>query len=391
MKNVVIASAARTAIGSFGGQFKGVSAVELGVCAAKEAILRAGIKPEDIDEIYIGNILSAGAGQNIARQIAVHSGIPHEKPAMTVNILCGSGLRSVSMAAQLIQTGDVDIVLCGGTENMSQAPYLNTGQRFGSKMGDAKLMDHLLRDGLTDAFKGYHMGITAENLAKRYQISREEQDLYALKSQNKAEQAQREGKFKEEIVPVTVKHKKGDYLIDQDEYIRQGARLEDLEKLRPAFNPEGTVTAGNASGINDGAAMIVLMSEDKAKALGIRPLARIVSHATVGVDPEIMGYGPVPATLKALEKAKWQLEDLDLIEANEAFAAQAITVTKTLNLDESKVNVNGGAIALGHPIGASGARILTTLLYEMKRSSLSKGAATLCIGGGMGTTLLIER
>ena len=390
MRNVVIASAVRTPVGSFGGQFKNVSAVDLGVVAAREAIERAGIKPEDIDEIYIGNILSAGLGQNVARQIAVKADIPVEKPAMSINILCGSGLRSVTMGAQLIQSGDADIILCGGAENMTQAPYLNQTQRFGSKMGDIKMVDHMIKDGLTDAFNDYHMGITAENLAEKYKLSREDQDAFAVKSQNKAEKAQAEGKFVEEIVPVVIKDRKGEKTISEDEYIRRGATIEGLGKLRPAFKKDGTVTAGNASGINDGASMLVIMSEEKAKELGIKPLAKIISHGTAGVDPSIMGYGPVPATEKALAKAGWSVEDLQLIEANEAFAAQSLAVMKGLNLDENKVNVNGGAIALGHPIGASGARILTTLLYEMKRQKLQKGAATLCIGGGMGTTILVE-
>jgi acetyl-CoA C-acetyltransferase len=390
MRNVVIASAVRTPVGSFGGQFKKVSAVDLGVVAAREAIKRAGISPDHIDEIYIGNILSAGLGQNVARQIAVKAGIPVEKPAMTINILCGSGLRSVTMGAQLIQSGDAEIILCGGAENMTQAPYLNQTQRFGSKMGEIKMVDHMIKDGLMDAFNDYHMGITAENLAEKYNVSRESQDAFAVKSQNKAEKAQAEGKFVDEIIPVVIKDRKGESIISEDEYIRKGATVEDLGKLRPAFKKDGTVTAGNASGINDGASMLVIMSEEKALELGIKPLAKIIAHGTAGVDPSIMGYGPVPATEKALKKAGWTVKDLELIEANEAFAAQSIAVMKGLNLDESKVNVNGGAIALGHPIGASGARILTTLLYEMKRQSLHKGAATLCIGGGMGTTVLVE-
>jgi acetyl-CoA C-acetyltransferase len=294
------------------------------------------------------------------------------------------------MGAQLIQSGDADIILCGGAENMTQAPYLNQTQRFGSKMGDIKMVDHMIKDGLTDAFNDYHMGITAENLAEKYMLSREDQDAFAVKSQNKAEKAQAEGKFVDEIVPVVIKDRKGDKTISEDEYIRKGATIEGLAKLRPAFKKDGTVTAGNASGINDGASMLVIMSEEKAKELGIKPLAKIISHGTAGVDPSIMGYGPVPATEKALAKAGWSVEDLQLIEANEAFAAQSLAVMKGLNLDENKVNVNGGAIALGHPIGASGARILTTLLYEMKRQKLQKGAATLCIGGGMGTTILVE-
>ncbi len=392
MRKVVIASAVRTPIGAFGGQFVKVGAVELGVVAAKAAIERAKITPEMVEEVYIGNVLSAGLGQNTARQVAVGAGIPVERPAMALNILCGSGLRAVSLAYQLIKSGEAEVLLCGGTENMSMAPYLSDSQRFGSKMGPVTLNDHMIVDGLTDAFGGYHMGITAENLAEKYALDRARQDAFALESQHKAEKAQAEGLFKAEIVPVPVKGRKGAVtLVEHDEYIRKGLELSQLEKLRPAFKKDGTVTAGNASGINDGAAMLVLMSEEKAKAVGAPILAEIVEHATAGVDPSIMGYGPVPATQKALEKSGWTVDDLELIEANEAFAAQALAVSDALEFPAEKVNVNGGAIALGHPIGASGARILTTLIHEMVRRDAKKGLATLCIGGGMGTSLLIER
>lgn len=392
MRKVVIASAVRTPIGSFGGSLSAVPAVELGIVAAKEAIKKAGLTPEQIDEAYIGNVLSAGLGQNVARQVAIGAGIPVEKPAMAINILCGSGLRSVSMAAQLIATGDVDVILCGGTESMSNAPYLNNGQRFGTKMGHYEVIDHMIKDGLTDAFNHYHMGMTAENIAEQWSLSREAQDAFAVSSQNKAEAAQMAGRFVEEIVPVPIKNRKGQITeVDKDEFIRYGATQEDLAKLRPAFKKDGTVTAGNASGINDGAAMVVVMSEEKAISLGIEPLAYIVGHGTAGVDPSIMGYGPVPATKMALEKTGWSIASIDLVEANEAFAAQSLAVVGDLGLNPKIVNVNGGAIALGHPIGASGARILVTLLHEMKRQNVSRGLATLCIGGGMGTSLLIER
>ena len=370
MREVVIASAARTAVGSFGGAFKSVSAVELGVTAAKEAIKRANITPDMIDESLLGGVLTAGLGQNIARQIALGAGIPVEKPAMTINIVCGSGLRSVSMASQLIALGDADIMLVGGAENMSMSPYLVPSARYGARMGDAAFVDSMIKDGLSDIFNNYHMGITAENIAEQWNITREEQDELALASQNKAEKAQAEGKFDEEIVPVVIKGRKGDTVVDKK---------------------DGTVTAGNASGINDGAAMLVVMAKEKAEELGIEPLATIVSYGTAGVDPKIMGYGPVPATKKALEAANMTIEDIDLVEANEAFAAQSVAVIRDLNIDMNKVNVNGGAIAIGHPIGCSGARILTTLLYEMKRRDAKTGLATLCIGGGMGTTLIVKR
>ncbi|MDO4711549.1 MAG: acetyl-CoA C-acetyltransferase [Peptostreptococcaceae bacterium] len=391
MREVVIASAARTAIGSFGGSLSTVSARELGATAAKEAIKRAKITPDMIDESIIGNVLSAGLGQNVARQVSLDAGIPVEKPAMTINIVCGSGLRSVSMAAQMIALGDADIILAGGTESMSQAPYIDRSQRWGQRMGNATLIDSMVNDGLTDVFNNYHMGITAENLAEKFGLTRQMQDELAVTSQNRAEKANKEGKFVDEIVPVVITTKKGETIVDKDEYIKEGMSIEKMEKLKPAFKKDGTVTAGNASGINDGAAMLVLMSKEKADELGIEPLATIVSYATGGVDPAIMGYGPVPTVEKALKRADLKLEDIELIEANEAFASQALSVAKGLNFDMEKVNVNGGAIALGHPIGASGARILTTLLYEMKRSDKKLGLATLCIGGGMGTALIVKR
>lgn len=392
MREVVIVSAARTPIGSFGGAFKNVSAVDLGVTAAKAAIERAGITPDMVEEVYLGNVLGAGLGQNVARQVSLGAGIPVEVPAMTINIVCGSGLRSVSLASQLISNGDIDIALVGGTENMSQAPYLVPSARYGSRMGDAKMIDHMVHDGLFDIFNKYHMGITAENVAEQWEISREAQDELAVTSQNRAEAAQAEGKFKEEIVAVNVPQRRGDdIVVEEDEYIRKGASIDAMTKLRPAFKKDGSVTAGNASGINDGAAALIIMSKEKADELGITPLANIKGFATKGVDPSIMGVGPISTSLAALEKAGWSVEDLDLIEANEAFAAQAGAVMKDLKLDPEKVNVNGGAIALGHPIGASGARILVTLLHEMKRRDAKKGLATLCIGGGMGTALLVER
>ncbi len=391
MREVVIASAARTPIGSFGGSFKTVGAAELGIIAAKEAIKRAGIKPEDIDETYIGNVLSAGLGQNVARQISMGAGIPKEKPAMTMNIVCGSGLRSVSLASQIISNGDSDIILVGGTENMSMSPYISQDARWGHRMGDKKLVDIMIKDGLFDVFGEYHMGITAENVAEQFNISREMQDELALQSQNKAEKAQKDGKFKDEICPVTVKTRKGETVVEEDEYIRYGATMDSFTKLKPAFKKDGTVTAGNASGINDGAAMLIIMSKEKADELGIKPLASIVAFATEGVDPSIMGIGPIPASKKALEKASLTMNDIDLVEANEAFAAQAAYVQKELNIPDEKLNVNGGAIALGHPIGASGARILITLLYEMQKRNSKYGLATLCIGGGMGTSLIVRR
>lgn len=392
MKEVVIVSAVRTPVGSFGGVFKNVPAVDLGVVAVKEAIRQAGIKPEDVNEVYMGCILQSGLGQGVARQISVKAGIPVEVPATTINMLCGSGLRTVSLAAQTIIAGDNDIVVVGGAENMSRAPYVLNNARFGSRMGNDTMVDSMIHDALTDAFNGYHMGITAENVAEKYGITREEQDAFAAASQNKAEKAMAEGKFKDEIAPVTIPQRKGDPLVvDTDEYPKKGVTAESLAKLRPAFKKDGTVTAGNASGINDGAAALVVMSKEKADALGLTPLATIVSYANGGVDPSIMGVGPVPSTKNALQKSGLTIDDMDLIEANEAFAAQALAVGKELKWDAEKVNVNGGAIALGHPVGASGARILVTLLHEMKRRNSTYGLATLCIGGGMGTSVVVKR
>jgi acetyl-CoA C-acetyltransferase len=392
MKEVVIASAARTPIGSFGGSLAGLSAVELGTIAAREAISRAGIDPALIDDVIVGNILSAGLGQNVARQISVYAGVPATVTAMTINKLCGSGLRAVSMAAQFIMLGDADIILAGGTESMSNAPYLLPKGRFGYRMGDGKIIDSMIHDGLTETFNNYHMGVTAENIAKRWNISRAEQDEFALGSQLKAEAAQKAGKFADEIVKVMIPQRKGEpVVVDTDEYPRHGTTLEKLAKLPPAFDKAGTVTAGNASGINDGAAMLVVMSKQKADELGVKPLVTIRSYASVALDPTIMGYGPVPASRKALEKAGFTVDQLDLVEANEAFASQSIAVVRDLGLNPEIANVNGGAIALGHPIGASGARILTTLIYEMKRRNARTGLATLCIGGGMGTSLIVQQ
>ena len=392
-KKVVIASAARTPVGSYGGALKSVSAKDLGITAVKEAINRAGIKPEDVDETVFGCVLQAGQGQNVARQISLGSGIPKEKPAMTVNIVCGSGLRSVSVAAQMIKAGDADIIVAGGTESMSNAPYLLNQERWGARMGDKKVVDEMIKDGLWDAFNDYHMGMTAENIAEKYGLTREEQDQLAAESQNRAEKARAEGRFKDEIVPVEVKDRKGNVtVVDTDEHIREGVTAEGISGLKPAFKRDGgSVTAANASGLNDGSAALIVMSEEKAKELGVTPLATIISYATEGVDPAIMGTGPIPTVKKALEKGNLKLEDLDLIEANEAFAAQALSVIKELGLNNDIVNVNGGAIALGHPIGASGARIFTTLLYEMQKRDSKKGLATLCIGGGMGTGIIVER
>lgn len=392
MREVVIVSAARTAIGSFGGSLSGLSAVELGKIAAEEAIKRAGISKESIQEVVLGNVLSAGLGQNVARQVAIKAGLNETTPALTINMVCGSGLRAVSLAAQLIMSEDADIVLAGGTESMSNAPYLLNKARWGQRMGNGELVDSMISDGLWDAFNNYHMGITAENVAEKWNISREEQDKFAAESQRRAEIAIKEGRFKEEIVPVVIPQRKGDaVVVDTDEYPKFGTNFDKLQKLKPAFKKDGTVTAGNASGINDGAAMLVIMSKEKAEELGVKPLAKIKSFASVGLDPAVMGYGPVPATEKALKKAGLKAADLDVVEANEAFAAQALSVAKDLGLDASKVNVNGGAIALGHPIGASGARILTSLVYEMNRRGLKSGLATLCIGGGMGTAIILER
>ncbi len=391
MREVAIVAAVRTPVGSFGGALKDVSVVDLGVVAAKEAIKRANISESVIDEVIIGNILSAGQGQNIARQIAVNAGIPVEVPAMSLNILCGSGLRAISLAAQIIGSGGADTILCGGAESMSNAPYLAMQNRWGSKMGHVQMVDHMIKDALTDAFNDYHMGITAENIAEQWHLSREDQDAFALTSQNRAEKAQKEGRFVDEIVPVVIKTRKGDVVVDQDEFIKYGTTIESLQKLKPAFKKDGTVTAGNASGINDGAAMVVVMSLEKAKSLGLEVLAIVKGFGTKGVDPSIMGYGPVPASKAALASAGWKIEDLDLVEANEAFAAQSLAVVRDLGLNPEIVNVNGGAIAIGHPVGASGTRIFVTLLHEMQKRDAKKGLATLCIGGGMGTTLLIER
>ena len=387
--DIVIVSAARTPVGSFNGAFGSVPAQELGSIAIKAALERAKVSPDDVDEVIMGQILSGGGGQNPARQAAMGAGIPQEKTAWGLNQLCGSGLRTVAIGMQQIANGDAKIIVAGGMESMSMSPHL-AYMRAGTKMGDIKFMDSMLKDGLFDAFHGYHMGVTAENVASQWQISRDEQDKFAVGSQNKAEAAQKAGKFKDEIVPVTVKTRKGDVVVDQDEYIRHGATVDAMAKLKPAFNKEGTVTAGNASGINDGAAAVVLMTESEAEKRGITPLARIVSWATAGVDPKIMGSGPIPASRKALEKAGWKIDDLDLVEANEAFAAQACAVNKDLGWNPDIVNVNGGAIAIGHPIGASGARILNTLLFEMKRRGSKKGLATLCIGGGMGVAMCVE-
>ena len=392
MREVVIASAVRTAIGSFGGALKDVSAADLGAIVIKEAVSKAGIKGELVEEVVMGNVIQAGLGQNVARQAAVKAGLPVEVPAMTINKVCGSGLRTVALAAQMIKAGDADIVVAGGMENMSQAPYLLKTSRWGQRMGDGKMVDSMINDALWDAFNDYHMGVTAENIAKEWNLSREDQDEFALNSQLKAEAAIKEGRFKDEIVPVVIPQRKGEpKIFDTDEYPRFGATIEGMAKLKPAFVKGGTVTAANASGINDGAAAFVVMSADKAEELGITPLAKIVSYGQRGLDPSIMGYGPFHATKKALEVANIKIEDLDLIEANEAFAAQSLAVAKDLNFDMSKVNVNGGAIALGHPVGASGARILVTLLHEMQKRDAKKGLATLCIGGGMGTALKVER
>jgi acetyl-CoA C-acetyltransferase len=389
-QDIVIASAARTPVGSFGGALSPLAAHELGAIAIKEAISRAKISANDVDEVILGQILTAGGGQNPARQAAMAAGIPQEKTAWGLNQLCGSGLRAVALGLQQIANGDATIIVAGGQESMSNAQHA-AFLRNGTKMGDMKFLDTMLRDGLLDAFHGYHMGTTAENIATKWQITREEQDQFAVASQNKAEAAQKAGKFKDEIVPVTIASKKGDIVVSDDEYIRHGATVEGMAKLRPAFSKDGTITAGNASGINDGAAAFVLMTAAEAAKRGLKPLAHIKAWATSGVDPAIMGTGPIPASRKALEKAGWKIEDLDLIEANEAFAAQAIAVNKDLGWDTSKVNVNGGAIAIGHPIGASGARVLVTLLHEMARRDVHKGLATLCIGGGMGIALCVER
>jgi acetyl-CoA C-acetyltransferase len=390
MTGIVIASAARTPVGAFNGAFATLPAHDLGKVALEAALARAQVEKGEVSEVILGQILTAGQGQGPARQASVNAGIPVEVPAYGVNMLCGSGLKAVAMGVQAIKEGTSQIVVAGGQESMSQAPHC-TYLRAGVKMGSAELVDTMIKDGLWDAFNGYHMGTTAENVASRWQITRAQQDAFALASQQKAEAAQKAGRFKDEIAPVTVKTRKGDVVVADDEYPRHGTTLDTLTKLRPAFSKDGTVTAGNASGINDGAAALVLMTEAEAQKRGLAPLARIVSWAQAGVDPAIMGSGPIPASRKALEKAGWKVGDLDLIEANEAFAAQACAVGKDLAWDDAKLNVNGGAIAIGHPIGASGARILTTLLYEMQKRNAKKGLATLCIGGGMGIAMCVER
>ena len=390
MSDIVIVSAVRTPVGSFNGALSSLPAHELGRIAIQAAVERAGIAPADVDEVVLGQVLQAGAGQGPARQAAINAGLPVETPAWSLNQLCGSGLRAIALAAQQIQDGSSEIVIAGGQESMSRSPHA-ANLRNGQKMGELALVDTMLKDGLWDAFHGYHMGQTAENIAARWQITREDQDRFAVTSQNRAEAAQKAGRFKDEIVPVTVKGRKGDTVVDQDEFIRHGVTLESVSGLRPAFTKDGSVTAANASGINDGAAALVLMSADEANKRGLKPLARIASWAHAGVDPEIMGTGPIPASRKALDKAGWKVADLDRIESNEAFAAQSICVVRELGLDPDKVNVNGGAIAIGHPIGASGARILTTLLHEMRRADAAKGLATLCVGGGMGVAMCVEK
>ena len=386
---IVVAAAARTPVGSFNGSFANTPAHELGAVAIREALSRAGVEGKEVDEVIMGQILTAAQGQNPARQAAMAAGIPQEATAWGLNQLCGSGLRAIALGMQQIRTGDASIIVAGGQESMSMAPHAQY-LRGGVKMGDVKLIDTMIKDGLTDAFYGYHMGNTAENVARQWQLTREEQDLFAVASQNKAEAAQKAGRFDDEIVPVTIKTRKDEIVVDKDEYIRHGATIEAMQKLRPAFDKEGTVTAANASGINDGAAAVVLMSEDEASRRGITPLVRIVSWATAGVDPQIMGTGPIPASRKALERAGWSVGDLDLVEANEAFAAQACAVNKDMGWNPDIVNVNGGAIAIGHPVGASGARVFNTLVFEMKRRGAKKGLATLCIGGGMGIAMCVE-
>ena len=390
MTNVVIASAARTAVGSFGGSFANTPAHDLGAAMLKEIVARAGVDPSDVSETILGQVLTAAQGQNPARQAHVNAGLPIESSAWSINQVCGSGLRAVALAAQHIQLGDADIVAAGGQENMTMSPHAQA-MRASQKMGDMKLIDTMIKDGLWDAFNGYHMGQTAENVAEKFQITRDQQDEFAVASQNKAEAAQKEGRFADEIFAYTVPGRKGDTIVDADEYIRHGANIDAMSKMRPAFTKDGSVTAANASGLNDGAAGALLMSAENAEKRGIEPLARIASYATAGLDPSIMGVGPIHASRKALEKAGWNAEDLDLVEANEAFAAQACAVNKEMGWDPAVVNVNGGAIAIGHPIGASGARILNTLLFEMKRRDAKKGLATLCIGGGMGVAMCLER
>ena len=389
---VVIVAAGRTAVGSFNGSLASVSARDLGATVIRGLLERSGLAPDQVDEVILGQVLTAGAGQNPARQTVIAAGLPDSVPAMTINKVCGSGLKAVHLAMQAVACGDAEVVIAGGQESMSLAPHVLPGSRNGQKMGDWRMMDHMIVDGLWDAFNNYHMGVTAENIAKKYEFSREAQDSFAAESQQRAEAAQKNNVFDEEIIPVEVPQRRGDPVVfDKDEFPRHGTTAESLAKLRPAFDREGTVTAGNASGINDGAAAVIVMSRKKADELGLEPLARVVAFAAAGVDPSIMGTGPIPASTKCLEKAGWQVSDLDRVEANEAFAAQAMSVNQDMGWDLSKVNVNGGAIALGHPIGASGARVLVSLLHELKRSGGSKGLATLCIGGGMGVALAIER
>ena len=391
MREVVIVSACRTPIGSFGGSLKNVSAADLGAITVKEAVKRAGIAPELVDEVVYGNVLQAGLGQNVARQVSIKAGLPVETTAVTINIVCGSGLKTVAMAAQAIKSGDADIIVAGGTESMSMAPYVIPSARWGARMNNGKIVDCMVNDGLWDAFNQYHMGITAENVVEQWGLTREQQDEFAVRSQNLAEAAIKAGKFKDEIVPVVIPNKKGDIIFDTDEYPKFGATLEKMAKLKPAFKKDGTVTAANASGINDGATALVVMAKDKAEELGLTWLCEVVSYATGGVDPSIMGVGPIVSCRKAMDKAGMTIEDIDLVEANEAFAAQSLAVARDLNFDMDKVNVNGGAIALGHPIGCSGARILVSLIYEMIKRDSKTGMATLCIGGGQGQTLIVKR
>ncbi len=392
MKEVVIVSAVRTPIGSFGGTLSKVSPADMGAHVIKSAMEKVNLDPAAVDEVIMGCVLQAGHGQGVARQASIKAGIPQETPAFTINMICGSGLKSVSLATQSIISGDNEIVVCGGTESMSQAPYLLKKERWGARMGDSKVVDSMVNDGLWEVFNNYHMGQTAENIVEKYGLTREEQDQFAATSQNRAEAAIKNGRFKDEIVPVVIPQRKGDDIVfDTDEFVKSGVTVEKLAKLRPAFKKDGTVTAGNASGINDGAACLILMSKEKADALGIKPLVTMVSHASAGVDPKIMGIGPVPASQKALKLANLKIEDIDLVEANEAFAAQSLAVAKDLGLDMEKTNVNGGAIALGHPIGGSGARIFVTLIHEMQKRSSQYGLATLCIGGGMGEAVIVKK
>jgi acetyl-CoA C-acetyltransferase len=391
MEDIVIVAAARTAVGKFGGAFNATPAPELGAAVVKSLLEQTKVDGSHISEVIMGQVLTAGSGQNPARQTVIKAGLPEAVPGLTINKVCGSGLKAVMLGAQSIQCGDAEIVIAGGQENMSMSPHVLSGSRDGFRMGDAKLKDTMITDGLWDAYNNFHMGTTAENLAKKYDISREEQDEFACASQNKAEEAQKNGKFKDEIVPFTIKTRKGDITIDTDEYPRHGATVESLASLRPAFDKEGSVTAGNASGINDGAAAVMLMTKSKAQSLGLTPMATIKSYASSGVDPSIMGIGPVPASQACLKKAGWDASELDLMEINEAFAAQAIAVNREMKWDTTKINVNGGAIAIGHPIGASGARVLVTLLHEMVKRDAKKGLTSLCIGGGMGVALAVER